>query len=365
MDAIGMARCRSSIDLSDATSPLFDQTWDPNLHKTRFAFDNARQRLHTRTLLTPVGSSIENFPSTKRVVEALLNVSIHLEIAYDAGIIHRDVSVGNILFVEDTSTKSSVAGFLVDWDYAELTQDGIKRFNEVFVTPGSNRLKASWEEIKETLKEMTGTFAFMAIAILEERGERHDTVHDLESVYWVLIWLILRHTKHSHPHGANACHNLYDAPESSGKLQWLNSGPSTAPLPDKETPLHKLLLEMARMVYLGAVRFEDLRQSILHEKWCAMLRDALGKSGWPVDDAAIPYQLVSANQPHLNGESARQSQARERKSLQQQQLEAPVTGPLKRGSDKITGNNESQARKKRRTTPDPPSSRPATFEGSP
>ncbi|KAF7299372.1 Protein kinase domain-containing protein [Mycena indigotica] len=120
MDAIGMARCRGSIDLSDATSPLFDKTWDPALHKTRFGVDNERQRLHTRTLLTPVGSSIENFPSTKRVIEALLNVSIHLKIAYDAGIIHRDVSVGNILFVEDTSAESSVAGFLVDWDYAEV-----------------------------------------------------------------------------------------------------------------------------------------------------------------------------------------------------------------------------------------------------
>ncbi|KAF7299370.1 Pkinase-fungal domain-containing protein [Mycena indigotica] len=281
-------------------------------------------------------------------------------------------------FVAGSSTGTMISAALLpalvrQWDtldegrkawYLEKMDDDMQvKFLGLLVTPGSNRIKANWEEIKETLKDMTGTFAFMAIAILEERGERHDIVHDLESVYWVLIWLVLRHTKHCHPHGANACRNLFDAPKASGKLAWLNLSSSTELLPDKETPLRELLLELAEVIHVGALTLRHVKQPISYEKWCTMLQDALRLSGWPVNDTAIPYKLVSANKPHLNGEKARQSQARERRSIQQQQqLGAPAAGPLKRGSDQIT-DPTSQASKKRKTTP--PSSRPATFEGSP
>ena len=35
----------------------------------------------------------------------------------------------------------------------------------------------------------TGTMVFMAIGAL--KGERHNSIHDLESLFWVLFWICI------------------------------------------------------------------------------------------------------------------------------------------------------------------------------
>ncbi|KAI9780107.1 MAG: hypothetical protein M1816_003162, partial [Peltula sp. TS41687] len=79
-----------------------------------------------------------------------------------SSILHRDVSLGNVLLDEDESD-----GFLNDWDLA------------VDIT----RPKASGAPGK------TGTKAFMAIDAL--RGDPHSFMHDLESFFWVLFWICI------------------------------------------------------------------------------------------------------------------------------------------------------------------------------
>lgn len=76
----------------------------------------------------------------------------------NAGILHRDISIGNVLLNEAEDDA-----FLIDLDLA------IK----------INREKASGAPSK------TGTKVFMAIGVLY--GEHHSFMHDLESFFWVLF----------------------------------------------------------------------------------------------------------------------------------------------------------------------------------
>ncbi|KAF8208515.1 hypothetical protein K438DRAFT_275936 [Mycena galopus ATCC 62051] len=76
----GMAQCKGSLDLSvraiDISAegthpedlPLYS---DINLHITHSADAGGLERHHTRTLLTPVGSPLNSFESTKSLAEAL------------------------------------------------------------------------------------------------------------------------------------------------------------------------------------------------------------------------------------------------------------------------------------------------------
>ena len=87
------------------------------------------------------------------------------ESLYKAGILHRDISIGNIMLEEDESD-----GFLIDLDLAV----------EV------NRQKLSGAP------EKTGTKVFMAIGVLG--GDPHSFMHDLESFFWVLFWICIHYT---------------------------------------------------------------------------------------------------------------------------------------------------------------------------
>jgi len=78
-----------------------------------------------------------------------------------AGLLHRDISIGNLMVSEDNG------GFLIDLDLAVKEQ----------------RVSASGAKGK------TGTRAFMAIGAL--LGEQHSFMHDLESFFWVLFWICI------------------------------------------------------------------------------------------------------------------------------------------------------------------------------
>ena len=87
------------------------------------------------------------------------------------GILHRDISIGNILIAEDENE-----GFLIDLDHAVRVD----------------------REGSSGAKGRTGTKVFMSIGLLlqsdSERRLPHSFMDDLESVFWLLFWICVHYS---------------------------------------------------------------------------------------------------------------------------------------------------------------------------
>ncbi|KAK7048090.1 Pkinase-fungal domain-containing protein [Favolaschia claudopus] len=306
IDMAGMARCHGSVDLAD-TSP----DWKSLLHVTMDPEEAGLERRHTRTLLTPFGEPLRNFTSTKALVRALRSAVYHLQIASDAGVLHRDVSEGNILFPETVADD----GFLVDWDYAGFTEYGFQQLQAHFPDRVNNE---SMKDIKRSLKDFTGTFPFIAIKLLNMQAKaaastirggdspeiQHMWYHDLESVYWLLVWMMLRHTEHSHFRGILACHDLFDTQDGKAKFNWI----SEAQEPGINGPLYELLEQLRDMVVLqNQLQRRNQKARIEPMTYTAVLQafdECLALPNWPDGDKAIGF-----NPPKLRPDRNNQSPA--------------------------------------------------------
>ncbi|KAJ7281814.1 hypothetical protein C8J57DRAFT_1298618 [Mycena rebaudengoi] len=336
IDCKGMAQCHGSVDLS--LDPPFDPSLDTSHHRTCSAVkgphrseddpltfedpndadvsqdlddlgDHPYERRHMRALLTPVGLPLNGYVSSKHLVAALQNALRHHKIAFEAGVLHRDVSEGNVLFDEAAliSIKSEkewlYQGFLVDWDYAEFTDKGF----DAFKTLGRDDAM-EYQEVHKSLKNLTGTFAFLALQLLraaaDKRSITHTVEHDLESFYWLLVWIILRHnTNHGHPAGLLACHQLFDAATdfhaASQKGEWL-----LEQLPMENTLLFSVVealrdtlehhyaymheqqkLEKPAPLIRQRQRQQIEKVEITHAEWLGILDEALALDNWPKDPA--------------------------------------------------------------------------------
>lgn len=95
-------------------------------------------------------------------MESIADFTSGHESSLNAGILHRDISIGKIMLTENEDD-----GFLIDFDLA------IKISND----------KGSGAPTR------TGTKIFMAIGALS--GDAHSFMHDLESFFWVLFWICI------------------------------------------------------------------------------------------------------------------------------------------------------------------------------
>ncbi|KAL9097357.1 MAG: hypothetical protein Q9163_006361 [Psora crenata] len=125
----------------------------------------AKDRVRRRIITQRVGKPLRNASCPAAILTGILGGIKGHESLYKAGVLHRDVSPGNILLEEDESD-----GFLIDLDLAV----------------DLNRLEASGAPGK------TGTKVFMAIGALD--GDAHSFMHDLESFFWVLFWICVHYT---------------------------------------------------------------------------------------------------------------------------------------------------------------------------
>ena len=125
-------------------------------------------RVHRRVILRDYGIPIYKASSRAALLAALEGCIEGHESLHKAGILHRDISINNLMINEDND-NTSWPSFLIDLDLAIKEQrDG-----------------ASGAQGK------TGTRAFMAIGAL--LGEQHSFMHDLESFFWVLFWICIHY----------------------------------------------------------------------------------------------------------------------------------------------------------------------------
>ncbi|KAL2041528.1 hypothetical protein N7G274_005910 [Stereocaulon virgatum] len=121
-------------------------------------------RVHRRVITRDFGKPLYEASCPAVLITGLIGAIKGHESLLNAGILHRDVSIGNIMLTEDEDD-----GFLIDYDLATRTSND----------------RASGVPSK------TGTKIFMAIGAL--LGEPHSFMHDLESFFWVLFWICIHY----------------------------------------------------------------------------------------------------------------------------------------------------------------------------
>ncbi|KAJ7100286.1 hypothetical protein B0H15DRAFT_944621 [Mycena belliarum] len=345
MDEKGMARCHGSVDLSIATSDLVPDH-DPAFHSTCSSkLDKADlERCHMRTLLTPVGVGLHTFKCTKDFVQALLTAIEHHEIANAAGILHRDVSEGNVLFQEICHAIGTSRAFLMDWDYAEFTSTGLQDFKKWF--PERVKATESYDNIEKSLKDLTGTLPFLALELMHKTPVQHEAHHDLESFYWLFLWCIVRYTAHTYDEGALACRSIF----GSGRRPKMSALQDPAPIKDN-VPLYDLADKLA-----DAVATQNLKNGskrIEYADFIDLFRKQLSSPEWPTNDAALDFIPPPLRTARAEPE---ERQSRANQSLRQTVIERSAKRSGKRkaeadasGAPLAAAGGSGSASKKRKT----------------
>ena len=94
-------------------------------------------------------------------------IKAHQSLYTTGNILHRDISSNNIIITKQAATTDGFKGMLIDLDLAKVRDSG----------PSEAR-------------HQTGTMQFMAVEVL--RKTEHTYGHDLESFFYVLLWMCAR-----------------------------------------------------------------------------------------------------------------------------------------------------------------------------
>ncbi|KAG5637925.1 hypothetical protein DXG03_004299 [Asterophora parasitica] len=135
-------------------------------------------RIHRRQVTKSFGIKITEFRNKKELLQVLIQlIQIH-ERLVTAGLLHRDISVQNLMMWygpngPPTDRQERVRrGFLIDFDYAAFIKDLAKETSSI--------------------AHRTGTTPFMAVAIMTT-DVTPNASHDLESFFWVLFFIAMEY----------------------------------------------------------------------------------------------------------------------------------------------------------------------------
>ncbi|EPQ49943.1 hypothetical protein GLOTRDRAFT_134419, partial [Gloeophyllum trabeum ATCC 11539] len=131
-------------------------------------------RIHRRLVLAPFAVPIYYFRTKKELIGGFIDaIQAHKDLLEKAKVLHRDISIKNIMLVADIEGDlSRRRGLLIDLDYAvEYPELGSR---------------------KPAQAARTGTAPFMAIELLNEGWNvPHKPEWDLESFLYVIIWICI------------------------------------------------------------------------------------------------------------------------------------------------------------------------------
>uniref|UniRef100_A0A0W0GB29 Protein kinase domain-containing protein n=1 Tax=Moniliophthora roreri TaxID=221103 RepID=A0A0W0GB29_MONRR len=171
LKAAGVRNVPTVVAFGDVGDEMWHRTQTDIFARKRGSFiRQLRGHRHCRLVFREVGRDLTSFETTGEIVGAIADAVEAHQDAYElAGILHRDISVGNILITDNGG------GLLIDWDLSkEVQKMGVPR-----------------------QVERTGTWQFMSAKLLmTPTPDTHELADDLESFYHVLTWVTLRYTPH-------------------------------------------------------------------------------------------------------------------------------------------------------------------------
>ncbi|KAH9482222.1 hypothetical protein JR316_0004319 [Psilocybe cubensis] len=148
-----------------------------------FARSGQHKRIGTmvchRLIMDTVARDLSTFTWCKVLLKCLADAVDAAQEAYKVGVLHRDISAGNIMITMDDKTHE-LRGILIDWDMCLLHNQRNSNINR---------------------KARTGTWAFMSARLLSSTNASKPVIHslsdDMESFFWVLFYQVLLYTRHS------------------------------------------------------------------------------------------------------------------------------------------------------------------------
>ncbi|KAF8645316.1 hypothetical protein AX16_007913 [Volvariella volvacea WC 439] len=208
------------------------------------------RHLHNHIIvLVDIGRDIKTFKTAHQLVICIADaMEGHKQALEKVGVLHRDISVGNIMMTRDPDNRR---GFLIDWDHCI-----IPKLMEKY--PGERRIGR------------TGTWQFLSCYLLQNPGGTHAAVDDRESALHVLTWMALLFLPHKLAPGSLKSHleafDYYyeqDGFDRGGdhKALLVRSGGPLLGFSDRLTPISRLIKELSRV--FGARYDEDMPEEFL------------------------------------------------------------------------------------------------------
>ena len=135
--------------------------------------------------------------------------------------------------------------------------------------------------------------------MLNRKHTIHTVHHDLESYYWVLLWIVLRHTHHDYqvsPEESDPCARAYvfgnDKHAASMKLGWIQD-PELHITFTGNKPLTDLMHQFRLLIWERGfvVPSSPERKYLTHAAVLELFNNALASKDWPDAkvDAAKPF----------------------------------------------------------------------------
>ncbi|KAJ2472256.1 hypothetical protein IWW56_006184, partial [Coemansia sp. RSA 2131] len=160
LEAGGVVQIKYAGGVVDDTTQLILEDIHENTHA------KVPARIHRRIVMSPVGNPLQRVESADELIVVVGDVmAAHSAIAKRCGLLHRDLSVNNIMFHRDAN--GGVRGMLIDFDNACRITD---------------MQTAEWQD-------RTGMLPFMSIGDLEQSDVERTVLDDWESLIYILCWL--------------------------------------------------------------------------------------------------------------------------------------------------------------------------------
>ncbi|KAH9903275.1 hypothetical protein C8Q73DRAFT_662079 [Cubamyces lactineus] len=178
----------------------------------QFLTPSVPDKVHSRLVMKEICRRLQSFNDWRELVSVVRDALEAHKFAWENhGILHRDLSVGNILIFEQPSVpKPEVVGLLADWDLAKPKQ--------LVLNPRPSQPSRS------------GTWQFLSAGLVTYSDKPHVLSDDLESVMHILNWLALKHlqTEQSNNREALAQYMayLYDSATAEGagsSQKWIST----------------------------------------------------------------------------------------------------------------------------------------------
>ncbi|OJT09281.1 hypothetical protein TRAPUB_14278 [Trametes pubescens] len=167
-------------------------------HSTGEKFWDQKRNHKTTGINNFVRRPLTEFTSTRELVLAIRDaIRGHKRVWEEAQVLHRDGSLSNILIKDKRENDDNDAlGMLHDFDYSYIGPIGVNGNATKDVSNDRANTPRLHESIAITDEATQGSYFFIALDHISlGPSNTHHPYHDLESFCWVVLWVVLRHTR--------------------------------------------------------------------------------------------------------------------------------------------------------------------------